>query len=495
MTSTRQVVATFTQERANGDWGADDHEHNTYLVGVNVLAGPGAPTPLSGGPVYLHLLVSEAGDALVVAAESMEARLDQRTRKRLANLPNPGDFETIVLVVGRTGVGKSSLINSIVGSRVAQAGEFEPTTAAVHLYEGSINGSPILLVDTPGFADAHLVAGQDQVYMELIHEFCPEGDLILFVTEIDAKRIDRAELDTLAALHRGFPQAAWEHLIIVMTGADRVFKRDYQRVYANRAAVLQQALVSQFGEVAAEIPFQAVSHSKTRTPDSRLWLGDLWILMLLRMDSVGFRSFALSALTRLSISEITDESAEPHPYELDDVMIEDVDLFVDDDWPRRDEEPDVEIDVLDSHSAPVQDVSGSIGSGRAERVDDQPSWSEGRTFKTPRNGRRTSPFPGSSSPARTPSMASGDPIQASLEATSLQRQLVEGESGVQVIYVHFGDLIGQQVLVSGDQARSTGEIIREREPTLWEAIRRLWKGARGGLGILADMAGLGWILN
>lgn len=53
-----------------------------------------------------------------------------------------------LLVIGKTGVGKSTLLNSLFGENLALTGEGEPITQKIHKFEPE--GFPISIYDTPG---------------------------------------------------------------------------------------------------------------------------------------------------------------------------------------------------------------------------------------------------------------------------------------------------------------------------------------------------------
>lgn len=59
------------------------------------------------------------------------------------------DFNTLnVVVIGKTGVGKSTLINTVFGDSVAEVGIGTPVTQAIRKLEKE--GVPLAIYDTPG---------------------------------------------------------------------------------------------------------------------------------------------------------------------------------------------------------------------------------------------------------------------------------------------------------------------------------------------------------
>src|SRR6516225_1504783 len=57
------------------------------------------------------------------------------------------------LITGRTGVGKSSTVNTLIGQEIAEVGAFEAATRNVKLYRVDIHGIRCEVVDTPGLCD------------------------------------------------------------------------------------------------------------------------------------------------------------------------------------------------------------------------------------------------------------------------------------------------------------------------------------------------------
>lgn len=80
-----------------------------------------------------------------------------------------GREEGRVVFVGRSNVGKSSLINRLVGSKVAQTSSQPGKTRALHFYHW-LDGKKII-VDLPGFGFAKQSKDDREKWAELISEY------------------------------------------------------------------------------------------------------------------------------------------------------------------------------------------------------------------------------------------------------------------------------------------------------------------------------------
>ncbi|MEU4474208.1 GTPase [Micromonospora sp. NPDC023888] len=219
---------------------------------------------------------------------------------------------TRILVVGRTGVGKSSIINSVVGASVAQTGKYRPTTAKIERYDAEYRESTMVLIDTPGFGDAGWDRSNDERYLALIEQEAGEIDLVLFVTKLDDTRVERSEYDTLRALTTKFGHGLWDRAVVVLTRADKFTRLDYPDELAQRSAALREAMETVVGDRAHRIPFVPVTNTRERTPDRRLWMARLWLAMLERVSAPGFDAFVLSTILRVT-SEDASEEDDPDP--------------------------------------------------------------------------------------------------------------------------------------------------------------------------------------
>ncbi|KAI6682306.1 hypothetical protein NL676_036187 [Syzygium grande] len=94
------------------------------------------------------LIQSGEADPKVLKHRHDKARA-QAAQEEAAGVPEL-DFSFKVLVLGRTGVGKSATINSIFDQTMAVTNAFQPATDSIREVTGTVSGMKITFVDTPG---------------------------------------------------------------------------------------------------------------------------------------------------------------------------------------------------------------------------------------------------------------------------------------------------------------------------------------------------------
>ena len=100
-----------------------------------------------------------------------------------------------VSIIGRTNVGKSTIINALVGEKVAAvANKVQTTRTAIRAIVNRPN-SQIIFIDTPGIHKPK--SKLSQVMLETAFTFVGDVDVILFVIDGTSKEIGRGDTKIL----------------------------------------------------------------------------------------------------------------------------------------------------------------------------------------------------------------------------------------------------------------------------------------------------------
>ena len=218
------------------------------------------------------------------------------------------DKEFTFLLVGRSGVGKSSTANSLMGKKIAPVGDFEPTTMTVERYKSEIGGVKCTIIDTPGLCDDLEEKGNDYEYLERIRLNTSRIDLMWFVTELGERRVRVDEKRGIKLISEAFNPKIWEQAIIVFTCADKVSPEEYPEFLEKRTELIRKEISKYSGiAIANNIPSIAVSNIKEFTPDGERWLGELYTQVYTRMAREGAGAFFMSTVERIKPPKIERE--------------------------------------------------------------------------------------------------------------------------------------------------------------------------------------------
>ncbi|UUO14942.1 GTPase [Dolichospermum heterosporum] len=215
----------------------------------------------------------------------------------------------IFLEVGRTGVGKSSTINTLIGRNVAEVGHLTATTMEVKTYNLAINDIKIQLIDTPGLCDDLEEKGNDDVYIDRIKKGVPnqEIDLVLFFSSLiaDERSVLKDESRAIRIISKAFGEKIWKQSVIVFTCAcsKNIVPYQYQDDLKEWTKILKKEIEIYAGkDIAEQIPSVAVDNNSETTPDGQRWLGNLYTTSIQRISDLGFLQWVIATEERLVYS-------------------------------------------------------------------------------------------------------------------------------------------------------------------------------------------------
>ncbi len=114
----------------------------------------------------------------------------------LAAVDPTGQRCGLVAIVGRPNVGKSTLLNALVGQKVSITSAKAQTTR--HRITGirTVGGSQFVFVDTPGFQTRY-AAAMNRTLNKTVHSVLADVDVVLFVVEAGRFGLDDAKVLSL----------------------------------------------------------------------------------------------------------------------------------------------------------------------------------------------------------------------------------------------------------------------------------------------------------
>ncbi|XP_058762762.1 translocase of chloroplast 120, chloroplastic-like [Vicia villosa] len=208
----------------------------------------------------------------------------------------PLDFSCTIMVIGKTGVGKSSTINSIFDEVKFNTDAFRAGTKKVQDVVGTVQGIKVRVIDTPGLLPSWSDQQHNVKILHSVKHFIKKTppDIVLYLDRLDMQSRDFSDMPLLRTITDIFGPPIWFNAIVVLTHAASAppdgpngTPSSYDMFVTQRSHVVQQAIRQAAGDMRLMNPVSLVeNHSACRIntagqrvlPNDQVWKPHLLLL-------------------------------------------------------------------------------------------------------------------------------------------------------------------------------------------------------------------------
>ena len=229
-----------------------------------------------------------------------------------------------LFVTGKTGVGKSRLVNALVGEPGAAKEGRERTKGCTERVESYIvfkNDVLVRVWDSPGLQD-RTVQNED-LYLEEVtqHGF----DAMIYCCRMDMKRLAEEDITAMRTLTRVFGKEVWKKAVVALTFANSIedpdggdekayFESEFDHWKVAIYGFLRDDPALHLDSVVCDSPIPPIhpagNYRKLILPTAENWLSELWLSCFVAMNVDASLALFLINKDRVSF-EGSSTTAEP----------------------------------------------------------------------------------------------------------------------------------------------------------------------------------------
>ncbi|KAK1382453.1 hypothetical protein POM88_020188 [Heracleum sosnowskyi] len=224
------------------------------------------------------------------------------------------DCSLNILMLGKSGVGKTTTINAIFGEKKAQVDTFQPGTTTVTEIIGVIDGVKVRVFDTPGLKTTVLEQSFNRNILKSVKKLTRKYpvDIVLYVDRLDAQTQGRNDRPLLHTITNSLGFSIWHRTIVTLTHAASVplegpfdSSSSFDMIVTQQSRVLKEHIGQAAGyqSMMGRLLYLPVcpvenhwlcprdSHGEKVLPNGKSWRAQLMILchsMKLLSDAISF---------------------------------------------------------------------------------------------------------------------------------------------------------------------------------------------------------------
>ncbi|XP_038889832.1 translocase of chloroplast 90, chloroplastic isoform X1 [Benincasa hispida] len=215
-----------------------------------------------------------------------------------AGIPE-SNFTFRILVLGKTGVGKSATINSLFDQTKTATDAFQPATDHIQEIMGTINGIKVSIIDTPGLSQSS--SGnmkRNKKIMFSVKRYIRKSppDIVLYFDRLDLINKNHGDYLLMKLINEVFGSAIWFNTILVLTHCSSALPEgpdgypvSFESYVAHCSEVLQQNIHQALSDLKLDNPVLLVeNHPQCRKnimgekvlPNGQVWRSHFLLLCI-----------------------------------------------------------------------------------------------------------------------------------------------------------------------------------------------------------------------